>query len=270
LKLPVLICCLVLAWLAVAPSFSQAQPPLAPERLGELLADVVRDAVPREYERAKDWDHTKRITTGVKFDGRPLRMKIHRRQKEVPHGVWKKYRVRIVEPAQSQDEKQPPAAEAVVVEVKNLRSLGAGRAGCTVSVSAKLDGWAQVRHYNRGVHLGTLTFEGQSLLHVSIDCEVGFGLTQGKLLPALAIDPKVTDARVEIDEFRMRRMGELKGQAAKQLGRGLRRLIEDRLTGPKLAAKINRSIEKRRDRLQLDPSALVAQKTEEGVSLPAE
>ena len=259
--------CLAIVMLSSIHPAIHAQSPLPPERLGNLLAEVVRDAVPREYERAKNWDHTKRITTGIRFDGRPIRMKIHRRKKEVPHGVWKKYRVRIVEPA---PDGKPATDEALTVEVSNLRSLEAGRAGCTLTLAAKLDGWAQVRNYNRGVHLGTITFEGESMLRVSIDCEVGFGLTQGERLPALAIDPTVTAARVEVDDFRMRRIGEIKGKLAKEMGRGLRRVIEDRLTGPKLAEKINRSIEKRREKLQLDPSALIAQRPEPAASSPVD
>lgn len=215
--------------------------------LERVLSSAAREAIPREYDKQKDWGRTKAITSGLRFDGKLRSLSVRRRKREVRHGVWKRYRVTVVDPEQS-----------LSVAVTNVRSLGAGRAGCTVAVGATIDGWARVRHYNRGVHLGTVTFEGRSTMRVEIDCEVGVRFVAGKKLPAIQVDPTVTDARVDIGRFELSRVGELDGGPAREIGRAIEKVVRRQLDGPKLTAKLNRAIDKRRDRLRVDPSELVS------------
>ncbi|MEM9658462.1 MAG: hypothetical protein AAF961_08885, partial [Planctomycetota bacterium] len=56
-------------------------------------------------------------------------------------------------------------------------------------------------------------------------------------------------SRVELREFKIRRVSNLHGPLVRELSGGVRRLLERELQGPRLTAKINRSIDKRRDRL---------------------
>ncbi len=208
----------------------------ANRQLADTLAAIVRDAIPQEYARKKDWGHTKRITTGVTSDGPIYKLKLHRRKKHVAHGTWKQYRVVLVDP-----EKQ------LHVTVRNLHSLAGAGVGLQLMVEAKLDGWAQMRHYNRGIHLLTLTAEGTSALRLTIDCQARMQMTE----KGLAIVPRVTRSKLELSDFELRRFGEVEGKLARELGKGMKRLVEDQLDGPRITAKLNRAIDKKRDRLVL-------------------
>lgn len=202
--------------------------------LADTLATIVREAIPRDYARDKDWGHTKRITTGVTTDEPLYKFKLHRRKKHVPHGTWKRYRVQLVDPD-----------EQLKVTVANLHSLEGGGVGLRLILTADLDGWAQMRHYNRGVHLLTLTAEGTSQLRLVIDCQVRMKMTD----QGMAVDPQVTAAKLDLQDFDLQRLGEIEGKLAHELGKGMRGLLEDQLEGPALMAKLNRAIDKKRDRL---------------------
>lgn len=210
--------------------------------LADTLASIVREAIPHQYARKKEWGQTKRITVGVTSDEPFYKLKLHRRKKEVSHGTWKQYRVKFVEP----DEK-------LRVSVDNLHSLAGGGVGLRMVMDAELQGWAQMRNYNRGVHLLTLTAEGRSRLRLVVDCEVRVGMTE----KGMAINPVVTTSRLNIQDFELQRFGELKGSLAKELGDGLLYMMRDQLDGPKLTAKLNRAIDKKRDRFVVSAADLL-------------
>lgn len=226
---------------ALAASFaSAASPPVAPERLGALLADVIRDSIPPQYEKKQNWDHTKRITSGLEVHGNLFEPRFERRHKEVRHGQWKHYRIDLVDPPRN-----------LQVRVTNLQSLTAGRAAFTLELSTPINGWAQVRNFNRGVRLGTVTIEGTSNVRLQISGEVGVGLAPPPAV-GLAVDPVITGAHLELAEFDLNRFGELHGDASHELGRGLVKLAEHELDGATLTAKLNRAIAKKRDKLVVD------------------
>ena len=83
---------------------------------------------------------------------------------------------------------------------------------------------------------------------LALDCEVAARLDLG----TVTIDPRVVDARLQLSNFRLRRVSNAKGPVVRELGEGLQKLIEHELKGPKLVAKLNRAIDKKRDRLTLD------------------
>jgi hypothetical protein len=237
LRFPPFIAGLLVALLAAASaSAQQAEPNL--DLLADSLASLVREVIPRDYEKGDDWGKTKRITTGIKVHS----WDFSRRKKEVPHGHWKKYHLELIDPD-----------ERLSVAVRNLRPLeeGAG-AAMTLELATPLRGWAQSRNYNRGVHLLTLTAEADLEVAIAIDCEV-----RAKMTPkGFALDPKVTDSRLDLKKFDMHRLGELGHDLAEPLGKGIKKLVEDELDGPALTAKLNRAIDKKRDRLVLSPGKL--------------
>lgn len=230
-----------------APPAPVAPPTSAPvsaadQLLADNLASIVRDAIPREYARKKEWGKTKRITVGVTTDDPIYQLKLHRRKKDVPHGTWKQYRVTLNEPD-----------KRLHVAVTNLHPLEGGGVGMRLLVDADLAGWAQVRNYNRGVHLLTLTAEGTSQLHLTVDCEVRMAMTT----KGMALDPKVTAAHLDLRDFELQRFGEIEGALAQELGDGLKHLVQDELDSPALTAKLNHAIDKKRDRLVVSAADLM-------------
>jgi hypothetical protein len=218
----------------------------APEYLSQIAAKLIAEAIPPEYARTKDWGQTKQITSGLRSSGNFFDFDIHRRKKHVKHGVWKSYRVQLLQPE-----------EHLEVRVENLRRLENGRIALTLFVKAKLHAQARAKVYERGVHLIAVEAEGHTSAQLWLEAEIGIeSVRTGSYLPGIAVRPLVTDARVALDDLRLTRISDVRGPLVRELSSGVRRLLEDELEGPKLVAKINRSLEKRRDRLELTPAKL--------------
>ena len=204
--------------------------------LANTFARILGNAIPREYEKRKDWGKTKNITVGIRADG----IKLHRRKKPVKHGVWKHYKIRLVDPQ-----------ETLNVQIENLRPVDGGRFAFTLAVQAKFDLWARAKVYQYGIHLIALETLGDATIDLAIDCEIGMRFQTHDGSAGVAIDPLVSDARLDITDFHLRRVSNAKGPLVRELGEELPRMIERELQGPKLVAKLNRAINKKRDRLEL-------------------
>jgi hypothetical protein len=235
------------AAIALADSAATSGPGVGPEVLSQMAARIIAAEIPREYERKKDWGRTKNITTGLRSSGNFFEFDIDRKKHAVNHGVWKHYRLTLVEPDKNLD-----------VRIENLRTLPSGRVALTLNIAAKVHGWARTKVYERGVHIIALEAEGDTDIRLSLDAEIGVhSVKTDSFLPGFAIDPVVTDARLKFKDFELKRISNVRGAVAHEVGILLREAVEDELKGQKLANKINRSIDKKRDRLQLTPEMLL-------------
>lgn len=240
----------VVLWMATSAETSLSQPAatngVSTDKTAQIVAQMIADAIPREYDRKKDWGRTTEITSGLRSSGNFFKFDIHRTKSTVNDGVWKHYRATLVEPEKN-----------LLVRIENLRSLEAGKIAFTLFVTTKLHGWGRAKVYERGVHLIALEAEADAKVSLWLDCEITLAMAPSSFLTGIAVRPQVTAARMSLDEFRLNRVSDVSGPVVRELGDGIRGLIEDELNGPKLAARLNRSIEKRRDRLVFTPEMLV-------------
>jgi len=227
-----LIACGLARWAAATP------PNAAGAALADTLARLIRDAVPTEYDKQKDWGATKEITIGVRPHGKPFHLHWHERKKAVNHGVWKHYKLRIIEPEQN-----------LAVRLSNLRPLPGGKMGFTLQLDATLHAWSRAKVYQYGIHLIALEIEGDMRIRLQISGEVGLQAAMVAGAPAMAVQPVVNDARLSLEDFRLRRVSNAHGPLVHELSDGVRRIVEEELNGPQLVAKLNRAIDKKRDRL---------------------
>jgi hypothetical protein len=235
---------------------SPAPATVSPDATAQIVARMIADAIPRDYDRTKDWGRTKRITTGLRSSGNFFEFDVHRRKSEVNHGVWKHYRATLVEPERN-----------LLVRIDNLRSLSAGQIAFTLFVTTKLHGWGRAKVYDHGIHLIALEAEADAKVSLWLDCEIALEAAAASFLTGIAVRPQVTAARMSLDEFRLQRISDVRGPIAHELGDGLRHLIEDELNGPRLAEKLNHAIEKRRERLVFTPEMLLG--TQRGTNASA-
>lgn len=231
-----------------APAPAAAQPPIAPspDKIATAVAELIADAIPREYERKKDWGRQKEITTGVRSSGNFFKFDIHRTKTAVNHGVWKHYRATMVDPEHN-----------LHVRIDNLRNVAPGRIAFTLFATTRLHGWGRAKVYDRGVHLIALEAETDAKVSLWLDCEIALETAPSSFLAGIAVRPQVTSARMRLDGFRLTRVSDVSGPIVRELGDGIKHLVEDELNGPKLADKLNHSIEKRRDRLVFTPEMLL-------------
>lgn len=69
--------------------------------------------------------------------------------------------------------------------------------------------------------------------------------------PGLALVPRVVRANLILQELNIRRLSHAKGPLVQKLGQELGEQIVHHLDGPRLVAKLNRAIDKKRDQLQV-------------------
>jgi hypothetical protein len=247
--------CICAGWLLLlTPERVAAQPPGGSAAstdpsiavLADSLARLVREAIPPEYERREDWGATRDVTVGYRVDGKPFHYHVHRREKAVNHGTWKHYQLRLVEPERN-----------LAVQFVKLSPIEPGRFAFTLRVSGAIDAWARAKVYETGVHLIAVEMESDMRLQLEVDGEVAVRLQTAAGSPAIVVEPRVTDARLALNELNVRRVSNANGPLVRQLGDGLRRLVENETDGPRLTAKLNGAIEKKRERLVFKPHELL-------------
>ena len=236
------------------PAKAQQVPSQSDASLAHAFAALIEFAVPDSYEKRKDWGKTKNITVGLQSKGG----KIRRRKKPVSHGVWKHYKIRLIDPEKN-----------FQVRIDKLRAVDPGRIAFTLTLSGKLDMWARAKIYQYGIHLIAFEILGDSSLQLSLDCEVGVRLVSTEGNRGVTIDPRVIDSRLTLTDFHLRRISNADGPVVRELGDGLRRLIEHELKGTKLTSKLNRAIDKKRDSLSYNFEGLLKSSWWPLANLPA-
>lgn len=211
------------------------RPPLV-----DLAESLIADALPRRYSDARHWGGQKHFTTGWKVERDGLKIETRRRKQLVNHGTWKRYDVWLAD------------GEKLALDVTDVRVFDDGRVTFRLAAGGPLKGRVELQQWQRGVRLLGVSADCEARVRLVLDVEAALSARQGLLLPEVAVAPKVTAARVEMTDFRLRRVGELRGPLAKELGDAaepaLRREVARQ--NEKIAAKINKSIAKHADDLR--------------------
>jgi len=227
---------------------SPSQDAASPGSLRGLITTIVRENLPDQYESRDNWGDTKEIWAGlhVRLDG--LQIETKRRKKRVNHGTWKLYRVRFIEPE-----------KYLQVDVQNIHELPNGRVEFDLLADARLDVFARLAQWELGVQLISLSVNAEARTQFRVRCDLGLKLDPSKLPPDVLLDPVVSQAELRLADFRVRRISQLGGPLARELGEEARDLLDKELAkqNQKLPGKINRQIDKNRDKLRLSVQDLL-------------
>lgn len=217
--------------------------------LGGLIATIIRENLPDQYEARDHWGDTKEVWAGLDIRREGWEIKTKRRKKQVNHGTWKLYRVRVVEPD-----------KYLHVEVRDVRALPGGRVEFELLADAKLDVFARLSQWELGVQLISLSVNAEARTQFHVRCNLGLSLDPTKLPPDVLLDPQVSQADLRLVDFRVARISQIGGSVAHELGDQSRSLLERELhkQNEKLPNKINRQIDKSRDKLRLSVAELLA------------
>jgi hypothetical protein len=220
---------------------------ITPEMIAQLVTPLIAEAVPREFEGEKDWGKTKTVTSGLHNDGNFFKFDIHRQTSEVNDGIWKKYRVTLIEPEKNLE-----------IRIDDMHHLESGKYALTLFVAAKVHGWARAVVYEHSVHVISLDAEGDTSIRLWVDAEVGVETVESStFIPGLQLQPVVTDARLKFDDFKLNRISDVHGKIANELGDLLQKEMQKKLSGPKLVDRFNHALQKHPERLRLSPDMLL-------------
>ena len=122
-------------------------------------------------------------------------------------GVWKKVQVDAINPN-----------ESLVFDLRNVASPEAGK--LTFQVFASLDTYINYTHqrWESGLKLYDASARAKARLKVTIDCEATARMENGKLLPDLVIELKVTKADVQYDNLKFEHIAGIGGETAQLIG----------------------------------------------------
>lgn len=215
------------------------------EQLGRKL---LLDAIPRSVEEKKNWG--KQVERPAL--GRKQRRQAESTGQEVPtklvnHGTWRQYAAVVIEPE-----------KRLGFRLENLRLSMDQTLHFRVIVGLPLFVKAELQQWIHGLRLLGVTAEADAGLEATLDCQVRVQLTSGSgFLPELAIEPKVTNSELRLREFRLRRIGDIGGKVAHELGDEAKKWLDllIRNQGNKIADKANQAIQRKADKGKIVVSA---------------
>ncbi len=211
------------------------------EPFQELVRQVILDELKPQYEDRKHWGQQGRVVTGIKVKGKWFEPYLEKRTKEVNDGLWQRYVVTLIEPEKN-----------LHVRLDHAHSLDSKRIAFSLLMRSKLSGEAHIERWRKGVKMLNVSALGDMLVEARLDCDVAIRLEPGKLVSDVVLDPRVTAVNLRLVDLDLRRVGVLGHDIAHELGDSLKPILAHELAErePKIVAKANASINKRRDRLR--------------------
>jgi hypothetical protein len=235
LTAPALLIVLLVTTSAVGQSHSGSQ------SLSNIVNVMLQATLPREYDGEKNWGRTKEVTVGVRLRREGLRLETKRRRKAVNDGLWTKYQVRV------------PDGRKLDLDVADVRHINRGEFAFVLVATAPLVGHADVMHWNRGIRLLSVGVDCEATVRLRLEGTVGLNVDGGIVTPAVAVEPRIITAKLELVDFRLTRLGEVDRHIAHEIGEALEGPLRDRLAKEeaKVVQRLNRSIAKHRDDLRV-------------------
>jgi hypothetical protein len=208
----------------------------------EWITAIVREQLPHEYEKKKNWGHQVKTFDGLSVRVEDGKLQTHRKFKQANDGSWQQYRVKLKDPEERFD-----------VKLANIRQLPSGKVGLDISVIASLEVFGRQSLWEHGVQLFSISAEADARVRLWAQAEVATRMDLTRFPPDIQLDPEITAARFEIPDFRVRRIGQAAGPLVRSLSHTAREALEEKLAedNAKLVAKLNRAIAKQEKKLKL-------------------
>jgi hypothetical protein len=206
-----------------------------------VLTEIVRLALPEEYENRKRWGMTKDITRGWSLEREGGRLHWKERTKKVNHGTWTQYRIRLLDPGD------------LDVQLLNARRGPNGEARFDLVAEASVEVFGRLAEWLYGVQLYSLNAQAEALVRLTAVCDITLILDPVHVPPDFVVKPHIADAQLELVRFELVRFSQLQGPAARVLGDGLQDVLDEVLQDKrqKLVDKLNQQIARKQDRLRL-------------------
>ena len=223
--------------------------------LSRLIHKMVVKEIPKEFEDRSGWGQTVPLTEKLRFPNLPrAKVKIGDKE-EYPHGLWKKFRVRVDDPAKD-----------VTIQVREFSRVDSKTIRLALDSEAALIGEGEVQHWQKGLPLGRVSGQADAVLALSMSFDVGVTLSTKKFPPELIVEPKLTELQIDLKEFNLRRVGndkilELEGESAKNLGNDMKDTLKSLIKAlePEIKSRANAAIEKslKEGKGNISPAALL-------------
>jgi hypothetical protein len=219
------------------------EPPAHERHLSELVESIVRASVPRTISNVKHWDKHEEVFAGVRVRSSGSRVRISKRKQRVRHGFWRRYDVTLVDPERT-----------LKVRISDVEPQGGGHWTYTVTAEARANVVTRFEHWNLGVKLLNTSSAADATLRLRADCSLQVSLERSPEAGAMIVfAPEVKRVDLALPDLDVKKVGELRGDLASDLGDGLESVIEDLLQTQEgsIRKRANKEIARREDDLRI-------------------
>ena len=239
---------------------NQQQTAADTQRLNEFLTALALEHMPHEYADDKDWGRQEERWDGIDFRRDGLKIRTHRKKKMVNHGTWQKYSASLINP-----ERQ----FRIRIENAIVHDDGSSTFDVACRARLKLDG--RQSKWVKGVQLYSVGIDGHATIRLTTTVRLNTTLDFSHFPPDVIVDPLITDAKIDIEEFRIDRVGKAGGEVAQQISRGVRKKLEQKVAAKekKLVVKLNKKIDDNREKLRLSMHDSLVKQWTEKTGLPS-
>ena len=218
--------------------------------LSDLVRLIALQNIPHDYRNEKEWGSTKEVWAGIDFKQDGLRLTTKRRKKTVNHGSWKRYEARLIDPDRE-----------LLLRIENVRAIPGRGANLDLIVDSHLAASGRWSEWRQGIQLFSFSADATARVRMRVACQIGIAFNFANSVPQLRLSPTVTDADLQLTDFRLHRISNFDGPVIHQLGHALQDVLQDELDDRrgKLVTRINSQIAKHQSVLQLSPGDLMNQ-----------
>ncbi len=248
--------------LALPDSLDQFSKNLFGARTPELDQTVrwlVLKNIPPAYEDNRKWGTLKQAYNGFRFRREGMKIETERKYRTVKHGTWSRYYVELIDPA-----------NRLVLRIDRLEPIADDRFVIETTVEAPLHAFGRISQWQRDVQLISLSTNADATVRVWLQAEVTIRTNPLVFPPEVQFEPVVKDAKIELIQFEVQRISQVSGPLAEQLGKGIRKIVDDRLEdySDKLVIKMNQQLVKQKDKLKISIGQGIQTTLREWTSFP--
>lgn len=204
----------------------------------KLIHGMVVKQMPKVYEDASAWGQTIPLKDPLRLPN--LRTYIKKGNKvELPHGLWRKVRVWMDNPARD-----------LLIKVTDFKSIDARNHRMSVDTQSAVHTQIEAQHWQKGLALVGFNGKADAVINVSLDCDITISLEPKTF--QFKVEPKVTRLNLDLKDFVLRevatgRLGPiLKDEGAKEFGDQFKELLQSavKASEPRVKSYANQMIAK--------------------------
>lgn len=182
----------------------------------KLVHKMVVPHVPKFYEDMSGWGGTIPVPPDLRLPRLRTYIKVGDRV-EVPHGLWKKFRIWIDDPHKD-----------VRIDLLDMKKSDGGGFRLKIGADALVHGDAEVKPWQKGLGLPFVKGEADFVIGLVMDVDVKLTLDTSKFPPDLTVEPWIVSSKLELKEINLKRIGSIisiEGEGAFNLGNEMKGTI---------------------------------------------
>jgi len=173
----------------------EAKPDLS--YFSEMIHKMVVPSVPKFYEDLSGWTGSIPVPPDLVLPRLRTYIKVGDRV-EVPHGLWKKYRIWIDDPARD-----------VRINLRELKKLEDGGFRLSIEASALVHGEGEVKPWQKGLGLPIVKADADIVVHLNLEVDVKLTLLTDRFPPDVTVEPWIVASKLELKEFNLKKISSI-------------------------------------------------------------